>query len=242
VRTISYFSPKPKQKPKRLPRRRPIKVVPSGIGDEGIVGNWLCYYLKGGDYLHDFSPENNHGTINGAKWKDGRYGWGLDFDGVDDYVEIPNTASLDLSTFTVCLWAKIEDATADRTLVDKGWNIAPSFTLWYQNGIGLGGAIKNSAGDYTSEYPYTVTEGEWFFFSCVYDGTDLILYKNSTSKSYSAVSVSSFANNWNITFGWMQQFGKYLEGVEGQVRIYNVAKSSSWISRRFERTKGIFGI
>jgi len=83
----NWYSPQPKQKPKRLPRRRPIKTVPSGLGDEGIVGNWLFYYLRGGDHLHDFSPYDNHGTLNGPVWKDGRYGWALEFDGVDDYVD-----------------------------------------------------------------------------------------------------------------------------------------------------------
>jgi len=65
---MNYYQPQPKQLPKRLPRRKPIKAVPSGIGDEGIIANWLMYYLKGGDNLHDFSPYNNHATINGAEW------------------------------------------------------------------------------------------------------------------------------------------------------------------------------
>jgi len=63
---VSYYSPRPKRSPICLPKWIPIKTVPSALGDEGLVANWLFYYLKGGDHLHDFSPKDNHGTINGA--------------------------------------------------------------------------------------------------------------------------------------------------------------------------------
>ena len=117
---MSWYEPQPKQKPKRLPRRRPIKVVPSGIGDQGIVGNWLMYYLKGGDHLHDFSPEDNHGTIYGAKFVDGRYGWALEFDGTDDYLSCGNDASLNITdTLTVSTWARFDSPGENNGLVNK---------------------------------------------------------------------------------------------------------------------------
>jgi len=76
-----------------------MRGAPSGLEDEGIVANYLVYYLKGGTHLHDFSPYNNHATINGASWKEGRSGWALDFDGVDDYVEVPADPSLNIREF-----------------------------------------------------------------------------------------------------------------------------------------------
>ena len=60
---MSWYNPLPVGTPLELSRVFPAEVVPSGIGDEGIVGNWLFYYLKGGDHLHDFSPKENHGTL-----------------------------------------------------------------------------------------------------------------------------------------------------------------------------------
>ena len=109
---MSWYSPKPRQLPKRLPRRRPIKAIPSGIGDQGIVGNWLFYYLKGGNHLHDFSGEGNHGTINGASWKDGRYGWALEFDGVDDYVDCGDNTGEGEGAITLSAWVKADSITS----------------------------------------------------------------------------------------------------------------------------------
>ena len=116
----NWYEPQPKQKPKRLPRRLPKKVIPSGIGDEGIVGNWLMYYLKGGDHLHDFSPKDNHGDIKGASWKDGRYGWALEFDGTDDEVDMGDIDAIDgLSECTMAGWVKANALNTDSALFGK---------------------------------------------------------------------------------------------------------------------------
>ena len=54
---------------------------------DGLVGAW--HFDEGqGNIAHDSSGNNNHGTIYGAKWVDGKFGKALEFDGVDDYVEI----------------------------------------------------------------------------------------------------------------------------------------------------------
>jgi len=43
-----------------------------------------------GSVAYDQSLYGNNGTIYGATWTRGRSGWALDFDGTDDYVEIPD--------------------------------------------------------------------------------------------------------------------------------------------------------
>jgi len=119
------YQPHPKWKPLRSPQRKPIKVVPSGIGDEGIVANYLFYYLEGGDHLHDFSPYDNHGTLTSSNtdrptWVDGRYGWALDFDGVDDYAKVPDDPSLDLTTSVMVMaWVKYDVVEAEYRQVLK---------------------------------------------------------------------------------------------------------------------------
>jgi len=145
-----WYSPQPKQKPIRLPRRHPLKTIPSGIGDEGIVGNWLFYYLKGGDHLHDFSPENNHGTIHGAKWTDEDLAsWALEFDGTDDYVEIGEIGLEGATQFTIVGWLKpvdIHPSIEGFILVNGG--SAANDTLFFANDAYSGGfkLNVNSAG------------------------------------------------------------------------------------------------
>jgi len=53
------------------------------------------------------SAGENHGTIHGAEWTDGKFGKALSFDGVDDYVEVADDPSLRFmqsSSFTISCW------------------------------------------------------------------------------------------------------------------------------------------
>jgi len=237
---LSYYSPQPKQRPKRLPRRYPLKTIPSGIGDEGIVGNWLFYYLKGGDHLHDFSPENNHGTIYGAKWVDGRYGWALDFDGIDDYVSTPiNPYEEEFTTVTLSVWFK-------RRSVDGG---NPFFQAY--DGTNYWGFNLNKNAYYIwKTYDGTVHGitttieaplNKWTHLVGVFNGTSYILYENG--EEIATEEDSTFVNpNKEVHIGYYPPNDEYYNGTLGVFRIYKTAKSASWVEQRFERTRGIFGV
>jgi len=212
-------------------------VIPSALGDEGIVGNWLMYYLKGGDYLHDFSPNNNHGTISGARWKDGSYGWALDFDGVDDYISLSNTGVT--SPVTVSAWiyprtagggdyGRIFDQAYDFDLaLGDGW---PATILWEIN-------------DNNYWYGENVLEKKtWHHIVAIIDSDGHgWVYHNGSLLDDQASEVVSASNN-KAYIGSMEGNSRWWDGIITLVRIYSVAKSSSWVSRQFERTRGIFRI
>jgi len=247
---LSWYSPKPKQKPKRLPRRRPIKTIPSGIGDKGIVGNWLFYYLKGGDHLHDFSPYGNHGTINGAKFVDGRYGWALDLDGVDDYVRIGNPPSLNPDYITITAWimGRDFDESDVQSLVEKPYTSLNSpfhqYILGYNSnnpytGISVGGSLNTITGS------TTLTNGNWYHLAMTFDGSNLRLYVNGKEDPESPLAVSGTIDSYDtdLEFGRLSTGGGHeVDGKVVIVCVYKLAKSASWIERRFERTKSIFGL
>ena len=59
--------------------------------------------------VHDQSGNGNHAemesTMTSADWTQGQYGYGLDFDGTDDFLEIENTAMVDADDpYTIALW------------------------------------------------------------------------------------------------------------------------------------------
>jgi len=245
---MSWYSPEPVRAPPRSPRRQPIKTVPSGIGDQDIVANYLFYRLKGGDHLHDFSPEKNHGTINGgAKWKDGQYGWALNLDGTDDVINIPADPSLsDYNAFTICMWIK-------PTLVSGESQPAFNKSSWNTYGR-LGGdgsvyfIIKNTAGDSSVitnlEGGTPVRDGKWNHIVFLADvnkdlQADYVNGELDYSQSIAWTGDLQFGVDDSIELGLGPN--GYCTGVIGITRIYiGVAKSSSWISKRYERTKGIF--
>jgi len=242
---LSWYEPKPRQLPKRLPRRRPIKVVPSGIGDKGIVGNWLFYYLKGGDHLHDFSPYKNHGTINGAKWVDGRYGWSLKFDGADDWVEVSSDASLNPAStdrLTVSGWFKADSAgSGSIKTVCRRYN---QYLFRKETSDDLTFYIRASDGSwYSATIPDADWEfGVWYFFAGVYDGENVIVYLNDTKYVGDAYTGEILDQSGTLGIGADDAGANNWNGLLAELRIYDTAKSTSWINRRFQRTKSIFGL
>jgi hypothetical protein len=94
------------------------------------AGHWK-FDETSGDTVIDSSSNGNNGTIyNGTARVAGYKGTGaLHFDGVDDYVEIPddsNDLSLGDQSFTIAFWSK-SDGGGDRTWLDmrpsSGWDI-----------------------------------------------------------------------------------------------------------------------
>jgi len=240
----NWYSPQLRGKPKRLPRRLPLKTIPSGLGDEGIVGSWLMCYMRGGDHLHDFSPYENHGTLTSANadrpiWVEGRWGWALDHDGVDDYVEIPTFSTF--SEFTVIVWSKHRS-------VGDGDNDS-DFTIRDNNGI-----IMRDEGDGSySVYIYDgvwnsvstdITNGVWNCWAARYDGSVFEGFKNGSSfGTYSTTAYRAVgADIHGIGARAPTSPGEFLNGVVAIVWLYDKAKTDTYIDLMFQRTRSLFGV
>ena len=66
--------------------------------NKGLVGHWMLDSENG---AKDLTPNANHGTVSGTTLttdRKGRSGGATDFDGTDDYVEIPHNANQLLTT------------------------------------------------------------------------------------------------------------------------------------------------
>ena len=87
--------------------------------DPNRIGRW--WFDEGAGIIAYDSARSNHGTlINGPTWTTGQIGGALQFDGVDDYVEIPNSSSLQVTNaITVAVWAKTSSFDVWRTIVSK---------------------------------------------------------------------------------------------------------------------------
>lgn len=73
----------------------------------GLVA-WYKFDEATGTVLRDSSGNGNHGTIYGATWTQGISGTALYFNGINNYVEIPDSPSLNPAQTTVIVWFKPE--------------------------------------------------------------------------------------------------------------------------------------
>ncbi|MCD6165610.1 hypothetical protein J7K19_02730, partial [bacterium] len=87
--------------------------IPEDTFTRGLVAYW-SFDEGTGNIAYDISGNGNNCTIYGAKWTKGKYGSALQFDGVDDYVEVPHSVSLNITdAITIEAWIN--------TSSDGGW-------------------------------------------------------------------------------------------------------------------------
>ena len=72
----------------------------------GMVAYW-SFDETGGDIAHD-NVDENHASVYGATWIDGKINGALSFDGRDDRVKLPES-TISGSTVSICLWVKTGD-------------------------------------------------------------------------------------------------------------------------------------
>ncbi len=128
---------------------------------EGAVGYWN--FDEGSGMVAGDSAGDNDGTLIGATWTDGVSGSALSFDGVDDYVNIGNGASLQIDNdITVELWAKTPTASATKVFISKYADSERGWEMWHDNTgkVTFGG--RDGSGDYRSSGIVTeIDDGEW---------------------------------------------------------------------------------
>jgi len=245
------YDPSPKFRPKVQPKVQPKVTVPSYIEENGQVGNWL-FYSGAGDRLYDFSRYGNHGDIIGPKWADGLYGWALDFDGVDDYVNMGNPPSLNPDYITLLAWVMGRNFDGDtlKSVIEKPYT---SFTdPWHQYvlgyahntnkpyvGISVGGSL------YDMDGATTLTNGNWYHLALTFDGSYLRLYVNGEEDSNSPVSASGTLDSYDTDFELGRistDSGHEVDGIVKYARTYDRGLSATEISQYFENTRSIFGV
>ncbi|MEM1725260.1 MAG: DUF2341 domain-containing protein, partial [Thermoplasmata archaeon] len=118
-----------------------------------------------GTIAYDSSGNNNHGTlINGPTWVDGKFGKALGFDGVDDYINVSATTSLDITrniSITVLFWFYMPDASLSRNVIVKDAELAicvGANSLIFRDNRGNGLLVST-----------TIENNRWYFYAGQYD-------------------------------------------------------------------------
>jgi len=153
----------------------------AALDSTGLIGRWNCDEGTGST-LYDSSSNQNHGTIHSAGWTDGISSTALAFNGVDNYVEIPNTEDFNgLTQLGVSIWFYVDTFDIWEPLLNKGYTNEGITDVFEINvdGNGYISMVLNfetrNRQTYTTEAG-TVSAGTWHHLAASFDGDRLKLY------------------------------------------------------------------
>jgi hypothetical protein len=194
----------------------------------------VAYYPFNGDAC-DESGNNNNGTVYGAELTSDRKGnpdKAFLFDGIDDYIEINHSASLNLSRqFSISFWAKLE---TDGPYYFP-YHIIEKDSCW---GIGqreddIIWAITTDAG-YFPLFGLNFEFDKFYHLVMIYDGTKLRMYCNGELKVSTPASGLLIQNTNKIYISRYNFGGDYFfDGILDDFRIYNRALTEPEVSALF---------
>ncbi len=227
----------------RPTRKATINTSQNTRFNNSLVGLWSFNGPDvSGTTATDISGNGNTGTLtNGPTVVPGIIGQALNFDGVNDYVNVGNASGLNPSTaITLAGWIKIVDTTSQLPIVAR-W-AASSFRymidVFNKNARFF---IRDSAGTQGLVTGSTALEpGTWYHVAGVYNGTTMTLYVNAVSEGALSGSIpaSMDAGTAATLIGTKgDATTEYFNGPIDELRIYNRALSSSEITEIYNAGK-----
>ena len=170
------------------------------------------------------------GTITGAGWTTGRFGGGLSFDGIDDWVTVGDHAWLDLTReLTLEAWVKPRGQARRRNVIMKEAAGALSYALYAsEDGSRPAGYV------FTTQYgsvlgPGPIAADSWTHLATTYDGAEIRLYVNGVLISSQPASGNAAVSANPLRIGGNGIWGEFFGGVIDEVRIYYHALTESEI-------------
>ena len=183
-----------------------------------------------GSVINDKSGNGNNGTIFGATWAQGKHGSALSFDGVDDYVSVPNSSDLDITadeSFSYSLWLKT---------TSTGCSSCHFLIKYSPDGYSLHftgdyiRALVNDSDEQILSPTYRINDGNWHYVEVVFDrSTDYMsLYVDGIARSQTNIeTIGSLSNLQPLSL--MRYTTTYVNGQIDEVKIYDYARTEEEI-------------
>jgi len=239
---------------KRITFTVAMLLLTASTGLANLTDGLVAYYLFDGN-ANDLSGNANHGVVYGAQLTVDRFGradHAYLFDGLDDTIEAPHSASLDITgPITVSCWVKAHDTYWRSGLVIKAPDYDPSvgyhlrtvydkahFGLYYSAGSTHkgGGAASDTL----------VNDNVWHLVTGTYNGSEIRMYVDGQLETLTPYSIGYESNMAALQIGhyyypYSDLWGPghegrnnvTLNGAIDEVRIYNRALDQSEITELY---------
>ncbi|MDX6690371.1 MAG: hypothetical protein QOG15_1828 [Solirubrobacteraceae bacterium] len=213
-----------------------VTVTVSTSGPAGLVAAY-GFEETSGTTATDSSGTGNAGTITGAtRTSAGRNGSALSFNGTSDWVTIPGSSSLALTTaFTLEAWVKSNGpGSVDQTVLTKEKPPYMSYQLYaMSSGGSLASTWRDTNGSYGSDDGFFAPSSSptptatWTHLAATYDNTTLRLFMNGTQIASKATTGAITNTTAPLRIGGNSVWGEYFSGLIDDVRVYNRALTTT---------------
>ncbi|MFA7201518.1 MAG: LamG domain-containing protein, partial [Candidatus Paceibacterota bacterium] len=192
----------------------------------------------------DSSGNNNTGTLtNGPTWQQAnncKTGGCLSFDGVDDYVSVTDSSSLNFGTdqFTVLLYGKAQTNQGTAMFINKGSRFDANIAGWLI-GFATSPYVVVSSDVARREYSISpFTPNAWIQLGITREvGGNTYLIVNGSRTLITSTAYNVTNTGYNLWIGKSNYYNSVLNGLIDDVRVYNRALSASEILVLYNATK-----
>jgi hypothetical protein len=197
----------------------------------------IAYYPFNNNTKDESGNSNDGVALNGASPATDRFGninSAYQFDGIDDYIEIPNSASVQSPTnkLTIAGWLNIAGYPGLEVapLVQKS-NTAASSQYGFSPQAYDGNLVANLGGTGAAALPYTLSLNSWHFVAYTWDGAIVKFYVDGVEVGAVAYSGTLVPDTQPLTIGFDSSgLSEYLKGKADDIRIYKRALTYSEIN------------
>jgi hypothetical protein len=215
--------------------------------DPNLVSLWK-FDEDTGTIAYDSAGDNDGQLIGGPVWTNGHIEGGLSFDGVNDYVDVPDNPSLrfsQYSSFTFALWVNPMSYSYIGIFCKMRTGGQHNIFGYYirQNG-------DTNAFDFVTErsgYSYvlistpnnSITSGNWYHVVCVYDNANMKIYLNGQLKDTDTFTggTGTSTPDKNLAIGarsFDSTIDGFFTGTLDDIRVYNRALNDEEIWQLYQ--------
>lgn len=196
-----------------------------------LVGLW-SFDEGQGTVASDSSGNGNDGAINNAEWTDGKFGKGLELNGVDANVEIEHSPVLSVEEFTLLAWVNVPGFIGGWQTIATQNTDGPirNYGLFINDGSGLIHYSFTSGNQWQSfNATSNIVDGNWHHIAATYDKAIFKCYVDGVVDGETAVDLTPDTADTVITIGsWVD--GGWMKGTIDEVALYNNALSEAEIN------------
>jgi hypothetical protein len=219
----------------------------SGPSQSGLVG-WWKMEDGSGTQATDSSGRKNHGTLITCAstypvWSNGKLGGGLNFDGLDGYVDVGNPSDFnDMPQFSISAWVypRTEGENFNGRIVQKGSGTTPLNGWALLTGYNTATfRVDYDTADLLETVPLKL--GVWNHLVVTWSGglssTTVNMYVNNIESGYggnTALGTRVIDNLQTVKIGNNNGCTRTFDGIIDDVRIYNRTLTPAEVKKVYE--------